>query len=209
MNVPDIRVVFFDFGGVLAEEGFYQGLRAVAAEQGLNPDAFFHTAVERIFATGYIVGGASEAAWWEDLRGVTGLTGSDLALRREILPRFVLRPKMLSLVETLRKSGIRTAILSDQTNWLDELDADLGFSTAFDKVFNSYHVGLHKREAACFRNALREMDVPAHNALFIDDARRNIDLARQEGLHAIHYDGREAFTQEFSTLFPALGAAFS
>ena len=36
-----IKTVIFDFGGVLAEEGFREGLLAIARENGLDPDAFF------------------------------------------------------------------------------------------------------------------------------------------------------------------------
>jgi len=200
---PDISIVFFDFGGVLADEGFHEGLKVIARKHGLDPLEFFDTAVERIFATGYIVGRVDEAAWWQDLRETTGITGSDEALRNEILPRFTLRPWMMRLVRGLGDLGLRLAVLSDQTNWLDELDATLRFSDPFERVFNSYHVGLHKRDPACFRNALAETGVAPEAALFVDDARRNVDLAIQEGLHVIHYQGREAFERQLSTLIPA------
>ncbi len=206
-TVPDIHLVFFDFGGVLADEGFHEGLQAIARKHGLDPVQFFETAVERIFATGYIVGQVDEAAWWDDLRTTTGVTGSDEALRQEILPRFTLRPRMMEVILTLKNVGLRLAVLSDQTNWLDELDAALRFSDPFERVFNSYHVGLHKRDPKCFQNALTETGVQAHNALFVDDARRNVALARQEGLFAIHYQGQAAFEEELCLLVPAVAKA--
>ena len=36
-----IKAVLFDFGGVLAEEGFRQGLMAIAGQYDLDPQAFF------------------------------------------------------------------------------------------------------------------------------------------------------------------------
>lgn len=204
---PDIHLVFFDFGGVLADEGFHQGLRAIARKHGLDPQEFFETAVERIFATGYIVGQVDEAAWWDDLRQTTGVTGSDEALRQEILPRFTLKPRMMDVVQTLKDLGLRLAVLSDQTNWLDELDNALRFSDPFEQVFNSYHVGLHKRDPQCFRNALQKTGVAAENALFVDDARRNVDLARSEGLYVIHYQEQAAFEEELCVLAPVVTKA--
>jgi putative hydrolase of the HAD superfamily len=36
-----IKAVLFDFGGVLAEEGFREGLKAIGVKNGLDPDDFF------------------------------------------------------------------------------------------------------------------------------------------------------------------------
>jgi putative hydrolase of the HAD superfamily len=41
-----INAVVFDFGGVLAEEGFMEGLKAIARKNGLNPDEFFKIAID-------------------------------------------------------------------------------------------------------------------------------------------------------------------
>lgn len=153
------------------------------------------------------MGQVDEAAWWQDLRATTGVTGSDEALRQEILPRFTLRPRMMDIVLTLKDAGLRVAVLSDQTNWLDELDAALRFSAPFERVFNSFHVGLHKRDPECFRNALNETGVAPENALFIDDARRNVELARQEGLFAIYFQEQGAFEEELCLLAPAVAKA--
>jgi hypothetical protein len=38
MSSSKIRAVLFDFGGVLAEEGFRNGLLQLAVEQGLSED---------------------------------------------------------------------------------------------------------------------------------------------------------------------------
>ena len=36
-----IKAVLFDFGGVIADEGFWKGLQAIGKENGLDPDDFF------------------------------------------------------------------------------------------------------------------------------------------------------------------------
>ncbi len=203
-NVPTIDVVFFDFGGVLAEEGFYKGLRAIAMQQRLDPDDFFHLAVERLFSTGYIVGAGSETAWWEELRRLSGINGDDERLRMEILSRFLLKGRMFEIVEGLKTLGVRLAVLSDQTNWLDELERSFRFFHHFERVFNSYHEGLHKRDPACFRHALGRMGVAPENALFIDDAKRNVVMAHGVGIHAIHYETQERFERELLGYIPAL-----
>ena len=121
-RICSVRLVLFDFGGVLAEEGFRNGLTAIAGDNGLDPESFTRRAFELIFATGYVIGRATERAYWEALRQETGIGGTDEALRSIILDRFILRPGMIAVVERLSRNGVRTAILSDQSNWLDELD---------------------------------------------------------------------------------------
>ena len=54
---------------------------------------------------------------------ITGVRGEDAYLRDQVLSRFVLRPAMIELVRALRRKGVITTILSDQTDWLDKLDA--------------------------------------------------------------------------------------
>jgi hypothetical protein len=43
---PSIQAVLFDYGGVLAEEGFREGLKNIARWHGLDPEAF-HRLEER------------------------------------------------------------------------------------------------------------------------------------------------------------------
>ena len=43
-----------------------------------------------------------------------------------------------------------TAILSDQTHWLDDLDRRHHFTAGFDRVYNSYHQGKGKRDQTLF-----------------------------------------------------------
>jgi len=55
-----IHAVLLDFGGVLAEEGFQQGLYAIAEKFGLDRKRFFQLANEAVYNTGYVTGAASE-----------------------------------------------------------------------------------------------------------------------------------------------------
>ena len=56
-----IKAIMFDFGGVLAEEGFREGLKAIAEKNGLDPDLFYETAKELIYESGYVTGRSDES----------------------------------------------------------------------------------------------------------------------------------------------------
>ncbi|EPR42663.1 HAD-superfamily hydrolase, subfamily IA, variant 3 [Desulfovibrio sp. X2] len=199
-----IRHVFFDFGGVIAEEGFLNGLKAVAAQEGRDPEAFFWDVREIIIATGYITGHAGEAEFWRRVEKDLHPAVSADDLRREILSRFRVRPLMIDLVRRLRAQKVKVAMLSDQTNWLDELDARDGFFREFDKVFNSYRYGHHKGQREFFDIALAQMGADPATSLFVDDAEGNIAVARDVGLKAIHFTGLQAFARDFAAYFPGL-----
>ena len=63
---------------------------------------------------------------------------------------------MLAMARALRARRIRTAILSDQTDWLEQLDRRDHFLAEFDPVLNSFYLGCTKREPETFREAIRD-----------------------------------------------------
>ncbi len=205
-SAPDafsaITTILIDFGGVIAEEGFRDGLRAIGSRSGLDPEVFFKTVDGLIFETGYLLGTADEAAFWNAVRSRTGISDDDEALRREILDRFTPRPEMLSIVDRLRCRGITVAMLSDQTDWLEELDRTAGLYRHFDRVFNSFRTGKSKRDASVFTDVCRELGVEPRHALFVDDNGKHIERARSRGLQTIHFTGIGDFKCRLATLLP-------
>ena len=194
-----IKAVVFDFGGVLAEEGFREGLTAIGEKNGLNPEDFFMIAGELVYQTGYVTGMSDESEFWHAVREKTGITGADKELRSEILKRFVLRPAMLKLVEELKALGSITAILSDQTNWLDEINRGMPFFHYFDYVFNSFNLKKGKRDPSVFRDICSAVGLRPEEVLFVDDNIENIRRALGEGLNAVHFRSIGSFQSEIST----------
>ncbi len=198
----NLDVVLFDFGGVLADEGFANGLRAIAQRNGLDETDFIDLARDLIHRTGYITGQGREPSYWQAIRRATGITGDDATLRNEILSRFTLRPWMFAIVNKLRTAGIRVVILSDQTNWLDELNELHRFFKHFNIVYNSYHLGKSKADPTHFSDTVSNLKAPAARMLFIDDDPGHCERARIAGMNAIRFAGREQFLEELSQYCP-------
>jgi putative hydrolase of the HAD superfamily len=182
-----IRALFLDFGGVLAEEGFREGLMAAARAEGLDPNWFFSVASDLAYDSGYVRGAVDESEYWNLLRRVTGITLTDDRLRSELLTRFSLRPRMLDLARNARAVVGFVGILSDQTNWLDMLEEQFRFFQFFDKVFNSYHLGKTKKDVTIFTDITREIGVSPEATLFIDDNPGHIERAGSAGWNACLY----------------------
>ena len=199
-NQSPLKAVLFDFGGVLAEEGFQEGLYAIARKLGLDPVAVHRAGMDAVYDTGYVLGRGSEADFWREMRQLTGVVGDDATLSAEILDRFVPRPAMFAAVRALRRRGIIVAILSDQTDWLERLDACSGYSAEFDRVFNSYRLGKGKRDPSVFDDVLQALGVAPREALFVDDMPGNVARAAARGLRTILFQDEAGFLAELAQM---------
>jgi len=100
----------------------------------------------------------------------------------------------------MHKSGIITAILSDQSDWLDLLDANYNFFQYFDAVFNSFHLGKTKRDPTTFTDTLQALKVDGKQTLFVDDNIGHIDRAAAAGLQTHHFIDRDSFVKKLKEL---------
>lgn len=195
-----IRAVLLDFGGVIAEEGFQQGLYAIADRFGLDQKRFFHLANDAVYNSGYVTGTGSENDFWNEVREHSGIIATDDELRQEILTRFIPRQWVLDAVGRMHQQGIITAILSDQSDWLDQLDARYHFFQYFDAVFNSFHLGKTKRDSTIFADTLSALRANGKETLFVDDNIGHIDRAAAAGLQTHHFSGRAGFEKKLKEL---------
>jgi putative hydrolase of the HAD superfamily len=196
MTTSGVKVILFDYGGVLAEEGFREGLMAIARSNGLSPEGFFEMASSAVYESGYVIGTTDEHSYWDLLRKRSGIRQSDSDMRKEILDRFVLRPWVLEIVRGLRNKGYFMGMLSDQTQWLDELDARDHFFAEFDVVFNSYYLGRGKKDPQVFDEVAERLHVQPSEILFIDDNDGHIERAQSRGLKTILFRDRDSFELE-------------
>lgn len=199
-----IDAAIFDYGGVLAEEGFRDGMYAIARAQGLDPEAVLAAGAAAAYDTGWVVGAVDEAAFWADFLRRAGASGDPAVLRGEVLSRFTLRPWIPPLLDSLTAAGLTLAVLSDQTNWLDDLEARDRFLHHFDLVVNSYRSGKSKRDASVFPEMAGRLGVAPGRALFIDDNPGNVERARATGLRAHLYTDRAGLLAALAEACPGL-----
>lgn len=177
-----IKAVLFDFGGVLAREGFKEGFYAIAQKNNLPYEPLMSCVADRVFKTGYVLGNCDESVFWNAVRAACGVSGNDEELRNEILSRFVLRIPVLDFAASLRPEGFVTGILSDQTNWLEELNYRTHFYDLFDYVFNSYRLKMSKREETVFNAVCTIIGFKPNEVFFIDDTPDVVERAARVGV---------------------------
>ncbi len=195
-----IKAVLFDFGGVIAEEGFRDGLKALAESQSLNAKDMFSAGMDAVYDSGWVVGQGTESDFWQIMTTKTGLEGDPDEMRELILERFVIQPSMLALVDLLRRQGKRVGILSDQTEWLDELDRRHDIFRHFDHLYISYRMGKGKRDPSLFDDIAKDLDLPPHSILFIDDNPGNVERARERGWQGIVFSDEKDLRKRLQAL---------
>jgi putative hydrolase of the HAD superfamily len=184
----ETKSVLFDLGGVYYSEGFHDGLFAIAARLDLDQDHFFDAAVGAVFSTGYVTGMVPEKTFWDTLAKNTGVKENLYPLRKLILDSFKPMDGMAELVREVR-SVVPVALLTDQTNWLYDLDQRDDLLFEFDQIVSSYEEGFSKRDPEIFRIACQRLDIFPEEGLFFDDNSDNLDRAREFGLQAVVFEG--------------------
>jgi putative hydrolase of the HAD superfamily len=197
---PMLKTILFDFGGVIGEEGFRDGLKEIAQKNDLNPDEFFRTAEEIIYSSGYLTGFTPEAAYWDKLRERTGIRGSDQDLKGEILKKFVIRPEMVRCADDLRAKGYSVVMLSDQTNWLDEINEQTGLFSHFDRILNSFAIGRSKRDPRTFQYVCDILGGNPGEIVFVDDNSGHIMRASAAGMKTILFSTISDFQKKVAVL---------
>jgi HAD superfamily hydrolase (TIGR01509 family) len=185
-----IRAVYFDLGGVYYTEGFMEGLFAIARKHGLDEEEFYRTATEVIFATGYVRGEVPEAKFWDQLAETAGIGVNLFAEREIILTSFKPLPGMQELATRIRDQ-VFLGLLTDQCNWLYELDERDDLLIAFDTVVNSYEEGYTKRDMEIFRIACQRFGLLQEEIAFFDDNPDNIDRANEFGIRAFLFENAD------------------
>jgi putative hydrolase of the HAD superfamily len=187
MPGPAYAAVLFDFGGVLTTS-VWDSFAAFCRTEGLEPDAvkqLFRTDPEaladlRKLETGEMSEGDFEATFGKRL-GLADPEGLIDSMFSGMQPE----PSMVDAVLQLRRSGLKTGLLSN--SW-STAHYDRGLLTElFDDTVISAEVHMHKPQLEIYRLAAERLQVKSDQCLFVDDLKENCDGAEAVGMTAIRH----------------------
>lgn len=99
------------------------------------------------------------------------------------------------------KKDFKIALLTNYTQMMrDKIENEWNIKHLFDEIIISFEVGLIKPDPAIFDLTLSRMGLSASEAVLVDDRIKNIEGARQYGMHAILYETREQALQDLDRL---------
>jgi len=206
------RGLVVDWGGVLTSDirgsvGRWADRHGVdlkaygrVMSQWLSPDGELEAMVNPIHA---LERGEIEVPQFEEILAteLTRHTGSHHdahKLLKSMFEEFEHAHDMNALVRRARQHGIRTALLSN--SWGDFYPRDL-WEGMFDVVVISGEVGMRKPEPGIFALTLDQLDLPAHECVFIDDLAHNVEAAAGLGFIGVRHDNYDDTLRELEAIF--------
>jgi putative hydrolase of the HAD superfamily len=190
---PRIRGVIMDWGGVMTSP-ILDTVDAWILAERINRDSY--TAVMRSWVAGAYGDGADnpvhalergectdeefERLLARELRDTDGDAVPADGLLARMFAASALDDAMLDLVRSLRRAGLRTALLSN--SWGNGDYPRHLFPDLFDVVVISAEVGMRKPEERIFRHTAALLGLEPQECVFIDDVSANIAAAEAIGL---------------------------
>jgi putative hydrolase of the HAD superfamily len=201
---PDIRAIFFDFGGVILKT--FDGVDHPGIEQrfGLEPKSLRLMVYRDSRYSDFQLGKCTYDEWVASVRAAMDAQVPDKAA--DVLQAFFesdhpLNPDMVALVRRLHGNytlGIISNTVPGMENRMQERIPDL--ISLFDVRIGSGDVGLAKPDPAIFQHAMEAAGVVPAQSVFTDDYRKHADAARALGMHAFHFTGYDQFVQDLGSI---------
>jgi putative hydrolase of the HAD superfamily len=208
-NLPGIKAVVFDLGGVLLDLHSDEAKRELIERYGLLSQGFDRLARSsfeshpRSITELAMIGKVGTSEYLEAFLGectVKDLHG--LAVNRlSVVGRE--RTSVFAIVEQLKQAGFMCCVLSNTIalHWEKLTSADEYPSLGvFDHVFASHLIGCAKPEEASFSFVANELKIRMSECLLIDDTPLNVNRARAAGWSALLFNDAAQMQRDISNL---------
>jgi putative hydrolase of the HAD superfamily len=197
------RVIFFDVGNTLLFPNRLQMLAPIASDR--HPTLEQWQALERRtkieFDRGIESGRLDHGFWWifhtyllDDLNeGRDGLLQDLVRNTQDSANWDQLLPGTRAVLERIRQK-YRIAVISNADGKIENVLSRCGIADCFESITDSGIVGFEKPRAEIFEAALRTMNVPADQSLYVGDV-YSVDYigATNAGMQAILFDVAGAY----------------
>ncbi|PRW61826.1 HAD family hydrolase [Actinopolyspora mortivallis] len=194
---PAVDAVVFDYGGVLTAPG-EQAVESWTRAEGIRRESFTTTLREwagrdapegtplHRLETGELALEEFNELLAARLRREDGTRVPPAGLLERLFSFMPLDERMLDLVRSLRKEGLRTALLSN--SWGNSYPWDR-IGPLFEQAVISGEVGMRKPDPEIYRLLSDRMELSPERILFVDDLRANTAAAQRTGMRAVlHHD---------------------
>jgi putative hydrolase of the HAD superfamily len=201
------QCVIFDLGGVLVDIDFEGSVRRIAELSGLSSES-----VREIFTTRftgpnfspaerYELGHIDSPSFFAEVHKLLGGKISRSDLERERLSLLVAEKHDTSEVLKSLQGKVRTACFSNTSDqhWR-HMHEHYSFMPLFESCFASHILGKAKPNIDAFQEVLDGLELEARNCIFVDDSPKNIQGAREAGLHALHFNSASELKDQLADI---------
>lgn len=194
-----IKTVFFDWGGVIANDpgdGFLAQLFRKLGATESQAEEIYDT-----YTRSFMRGELTEAEYWSKLRLKYGLAIHDtISEEFKNWQGLIKNDDILAVASAAKAKGIQIAILSNVMEPTYNVLQQAGCYDLFDKVIASCKVGFAKPEPQIYQIALDELNTTAEQSLFIDDKQSNLGPADKLGFKTLLAQNPQQIIEELTAL---------
>ncbi len=203
-NHSSIQAVIFDIGGVLVRTEDWSGRRKWEQRLGLPEWGLSTLVFDGELALRASTGQGPDEAIWQHVAQECHLAPDTLAqVRADFWSGDRPNQDLLAYLRSLRPH-YKTGILSNA--WAEMRDMNVqrfGLAEIVDETVYSFECGVLKPDPASYRFILARLGVEPGQAVFVDDAERNIHGAQALGLHTVRFsDTPQAIAELCALLGP-------
>ena len=180
-----LRAIFFDLGGVIVRTEYQASRERLAERLNMTYEDISKIVFEAETSRKASIGEVSVEEHWLAVTRKLRLPDSEAeSIRTEFFAGDVIDRDLLDFIRSLRPR-YRTGVISNAWGDLRDYVVKHQFDDAFDMFIISAEVGMMKPQPEVYQLALKQAQVEANEAAFIDDTPRNVEAANALGMHGI------------------------
>lgn len=122
-------------------------------------------------------------------------------VKREIRRQMhVLFPENFSLIKKLGKRYELALMNNECMEWNRYRFRKFKLDEYFDHIFSSCDMGVAKPDEDYYREVLRRLKAKPGDLIFIDNTKKNVKVAKELGIHSIHFRNPDQLKEELEKL---------
>ena len=196
-----LRAIFFDLGGVILRTEYQAPRERLAERLNLTYEDISRVVFEAETARKASIGEISVEEHWLAVTRKLRLPATEAeSIRTEFFAGDVIDRDLLDFIRSLRPR-YKTGVISNAWGDLREYIVKHQFDDAFDTLTISAEIGMMKPQPEVYQWALKQAQVEANEAAFVDDMPKNIEAANALGMHGIIFRDPAQVKENLRALF--------
>jgi epoxide hydrolase-like predicted phosphatase len=187
------NAIIFDFFGVFCAPIATNWFKKTVPDYAAKLPAF------QALCTESDLGKLSRAGFNEAVSKLSGVAVGEV--EQGIEAETVIDTVLVAYVQGLKAKGYRIACLSNGSHEFTlKVITDYGLGELFEQVVLSSDLGMVKPDPRIYIYTLEMLQLPASQAIFVDDRKANVDAAEACGIRSLVFSDTQKFIHEFEEL---------
>jgi len=188
-----IKVILFDFAGVIGTEGYWLWLKENVPDLE-NKKFYFESLSQKI--------DRAEITDEEFINGVAkGANVSSKIIKKEVFEKIIINKELLAFITQLRKKYRIGLLTNYHLDWIKELLANNDLDKYFDGEIISAIYKTIKPDREIFQIALDLFKVNSSEVIFIDDRQKNVDGAKKLGIKSFLFTTNSKLAEDLKIIY--------